>query len=138
MREESSEYEMALQRRQAAVLRSPLNALLHDPILDGPRRAVEPHVAKRLGVPLVTRPFSHHKSNRSKPHSGPIVTTKDESFCGTCGVGADTNGFYSRGVTDLGAPVLAEQLAALQHYPTEREAVRAAEKYRGGLGRHRK
>ena len=121
----NTEYETAVKKRQAAVLRNPLNALLYDPVLDGPRRVVEPHVATRRGVPLVTRPFRHHKSHRAKPQSGPLVATGDESFCGTCGIGVDAAGFYSRGTTDQGSPVSAEQLANLQHYATEREAVRA-------------
>ena len=122
----NTEHETAVKKRQAAVLRNPLNALLYDPVLDGHRRVVEPHVATRRGVPLVARPFSHHRSHRHQPHSGPLVATGDESFCGTCGIGIDAAGFYTRGATDQGSPVSAEQLANLQHYATEREAVRAS------------
>ncbi|KKN03822.1 hypothetical protein LCGC14_1103950 [marine sediment metagenome] len=121
-------YDIHLRKREARAAINPLTRLVHDEVLDGPRHSVEPHIPMRLGRPLVRRPGAARRTGyrRNKPHSGPIRTTSDESFCEKCGIGVDAGGFYNRAATGRAEPVPPERLEELRHYATEQEAIRAA------------
>ena len=109
-------------RREAAARHSPLTRLLFDSVLDGPRRSVEPTVYRTTSRTHI----AHRGSRHRRPHSGPIRTLRDETFCTKCGVGVDDGGFYERAAKEEGMR-LTEDDAAKQyaHYATEREAVSA-------------
>ncbi len=117
-------------RREAAARNNPLTRLLFDPVLDGPRRSVEPAVYRTTSRTHIAR----RRSRSPRPHSGPIRTLHGEAFCTKCGVGVDDDGFYERGAKEEGMR-LVEDDAAKQyaHYASERKAVNAT-----SVGRHRK